>query len=462
MTWAYSPTCPYSPAQEDLTSAQKSSEDSAPSAMLSMIHTPKASSCPESETAGSTTHLSGTMSRHLTGDHGVDSWMSSLAASRAKICPSPESGKESSKEIEVGYGSSLPGSYAKWDRGSSSWKTYQGSLLGGLESFSETWPRWGLMRSGKCYQPQRSELPICESESGLWATPLAADAIGSHGGGQRRSLRTDIWKWKHGQFSGPANWPTPNVCGLYNKKGASKKSGDGLASAVKRFPTPMASDGERGIRTPARAARERARRRHVQDLPTAVGGALNPMWVELLMGWPKNWTVIDETTRRWLDALRKLRSKAGTKKIRKTFGGQANISSQTTLQPDMREQSQDFKAEKLPLESEKISEGSVRGLRIDKENTCPSCGSEPNEQRSEEPADALHSLPSFLAQDDRANRQEAFENAWSPGWEDGVTRVAHGVAFRAHRLRCLGNGVVPQQAAPAWERIKKIHEARIR
>lgn len=30
----------------------------------------------------------------------------------------------------------------------------------------------------------------------MWATPSASDAVGSHGGGQGRSLRTDIWKWK--------------------------------------------------------------------------------------------------------------------------------------------------------------------------------------------------------------------------------------------------------------------------
>ena len=47
-------------------------------------------------------------------------------------------------------------------------------------------------------------------------------------------------------------WPTPTVCGNYNRKGASATSGDGLA--------------------------------------TVVGGALNPTWVEWLMGWPLGWT----------------------------------------------------------------------------------------------------------------------------------------------------------------------------
>ena len=45
------------------------------------------------------------------------------------------------------------------------------------------------------------------------------------------------------------------------------------------------------------------------------------------------------------------------------------------------------------------------------------------------------------------------------GWwstEPDVGRVAHGVAFRVDRLRCTGNGVVPQQSVPAWGLIKKI------
>jgi hypothetical protein len=33
-------------------------------------------------------------------------------------------------------------------------------------------------------------------------------------------------------------FPTPTVCGNYNRKGASKTSGDGLATVVQRFPTP--------------------------------------------------------------------------------------------------------------------------------------------------------------------------------------------------------------------------------
>ena len=43
--------------------------------------------------------------------------------------------------------------------------------------------------------------------------------------------------------------------------------------------------------------------------------------------------------------------------------------------------------------------------------------------------------------------------------EPDVGRVAHGVVFRVDRLRCCGNGVVPQQALPAWEKIIEMAES---
>jgi hypothetical protein len=43
--------------------------------------------------------------------------------------------------------------------------------------------------------------------------------------------------------------------------------------------------------------------------------------------------------------------------------------------------------------------------------------------------------------------------------EPGMGRVVDGLAHRVDRLRCTGNGVVPQQAAPAWQRLKDIAEA---
>lgn len=108
-------------------------------------------------------------------------------------------------------------------------------------------------------------------------------------------------------------WPTITVCGNDNRAGLSPTSGDGLATAVRRFPTVRTTDGERGGRgdliqavrgnankhfkmfpTPTRADGRggpgNSGREGGNNLRTEVKGALNPAWVEYLMGWPCNWT----------------------------------------------------------------------------------------------------------------------------------------------------------------------------
>ena len=49
------------------------------------------------------------------------------------------------------------GSFVKYDPDSSLWRTHQCSLLGDLDEFLETWPQWGLMRDGECWEQQMLE-----------------------------------------------------------------------------------------------------------------------------------------------------------------------------------------------------------------------------------------------------------------------------------------------------------------
>ena len=91
-------------------------------------------------------------------------------------------------------------------------------------------------------------------------------------------------------------WPTPTVKGNYNKQGLSKKSGDGLATAVKKmWPTPTTRDHKGGYV----GGRIRNGKVSWDTLDVAVqhtdnqsktAGALNPTWVEWLMGFPTGWT----------------------------------------------------------------------------------------------------------------------------------------------------------------------------
>ena len=210
---------------------------------------------------------SGTTSAPLTGSHGLDVWMSSLAAFRAKTSASPERG-QGSPASDQGSGVNLLGSFARFDPVTSSWKTPQLSLLGGSEQFLETWPRWGLMRDGVCSEQmkppsrliaERSRSSTIAIESGSWVSERA---------------------------------PTPTVCGNYNRKGASATSGNGLATWTKqRLPTPTVHDSkamglsELNRKSPCLAAMLKWPENGQQP-----GGLLNPEWVEWLMGWPIGWT----------------------------------------------------------------------------------------------------------------------------------------------------------------------------
>jgi hypothetical protein len=91
-------------------------------------------------------------------------------------------------------------------------------------------------------------------------------------------------------------WPTPTLNGNYNRKGASATSGDGLATAVKMWATPSASDNrDRGNRlTPAIKRRiEKGKQVMLSMSVSETSGALNPTWVEWLMGFPLGWTDLD-------------------------------------------------------------------------------------------------------------------------------------------------------------------------
>jgi hypothetical protein len=88
----------------------------------------------------------------------------------------------------------------------------------------------------------------------------------------------------------PQRAPTPTVDGNYNRKGLSKDSGDGLATFVRKLPTPCATDHKTGYPdSPAGRAQRAQRAKPLRDT-AAPGGQLNPTWVEWLMGWPLGWT----------------------------------------------------------------------------------------------------------------------------------------------------------------------------
>ena len=163
----------------------------------------------------------------------------------------------------------------------------------------------------------------------------------------------DVREERNPPVSGGDLWPTPSVRGNYNRKGLSPHSGDGLATAVKLWPTPRAgktdgyssegyrptllqavqrdwptpkaSDGPHGGPNMRDSAGNPALPAAVHlagknwptprgqsatgagkhgtggpDLQTQAGGMLNPDWVEILMGFDIGWTDPNcDTTTSW-------------------------------------------------------------------------------------------------------------------------------------------------------------------
>ena len=99
---------------------------------------------------------------------------------------------------------------ATFDRNSSSWRTSQTSLValvnneaGGLDKFSATWPRSGLMRNGIAYRRPQSALHMVGTEFGCLPTPTKSDASAHHSDIQRfDSLSVELRK-THGHPSRP-------------------------------------------------------------------------------------------------------------------------------------------------------------------------------------------------------------------------------------------------------------------
>ena len=177
-------------------------------------------------------------------------------------------------------------SFASLEPESRSWKTSQHSVLGGLEPYSETWPRSGLMRSGTAYLLPPLVPLTAATESGLWPTPRAEDS--EQTGGHRGKPDT--------LTSAARLWPTPRAidgrsAGPGTSNGALLRRGNArnLAEETQMdasFPTPSANDWK-GSSKPGQ------RRGQLTDPAMGAipaGGSLNPTWVEWLMGFPLGWT----------------------------------------------------------------------------------------------------------------------------------------------------------------------------
>lgn len=174
-----------------------------------------------------------------------------------------------SLESEAGYGPSSRESFASYDPAMSLWKTSQLSFFEELTVYSATWPRAGMMRNGNAYPLRPLVLRTSGTAFSYWPTPTVPNGGRSPKGGM-----------------GPTGM-TPD----------GKKRQVDLQLAVRMverqlWPTPQARDYRTGM--PERYKGEQSLNGRRSNLNDAVGGQLNPMWVELLMGFPAGWTEVED------------------------------------------------------------------------------------------------------------------------------------------------------------------------
>lgn len=180
-------------------------------------------------------------------------------------------------------GANLTDSLASYDRATSSWRTSQRSLFGGFSEYLETWPRAGSMRNGTVFLRQPLAPLTDATECGSWPTPTCSDVMGTTEFHQRKEAKPEtnhaITLAQKVQWTERRQWPTPTVDDSNN---VTRQSGEfqSLTRAV-MFPTPCATDGDKG---------GRGEQRNSLPLNAVIGGALNPAWVEWLMGFPVGWT----------------------------------------------------------------------------------------------------------------------------------------------------------------------------
>ena len=240
MSWLYSQAL----VEEYLGENFSDGEQSAP---LSGSNTQQAYSAPDKMMGFSRLSRFGMTYKHLAESRGEELLTLYLAGFHAKTLAQQEKA-QALMESEAECGEKWRASFTKYDPDLRLWKTHQCSLLGDLEPFLETWPQWGLMRDGECWEQRTLEQTTRGTESGL--LPNVVDSF-----------------------------HTPNTTGLDGGSNSRKA----LKKRQEKLPTPTAHNAKE-CNSPSE------KNRNAPTLATHAGGKLNPMWVEWLMGWPLGWT----------------------------------------------------------------------------------------------------------------------------------------------------------------------------
>lgn len=242
------------------------------SALLRLSPMPQAFLPPDKMTAFSRPSRFGMIFAPLTESLGAELLMWFLAASHARTFQ-PLEKAQVSKEIDPASGGRWRELSVRYDRDSCSWKTHRSLWDEDLSACSLTLPKCGSMCAGVLSELLMLEHHTGATDAGLLPTPLASNTKAHHmrsGGRPARSY-----------------FPTPTASvGGPEPEG---KTGRKLATVVKSWPTPTVNDSKNCTLPPSQVKHDNIPGALLRDGEKA-GGALNPTWVEWLMGWPLGWT----------------------------------------------------------------------------------------------------------------------------------------------------------------------------
>jgi hypothetical protein len=216
-----------------------------------------------------------------------EKWIAFMQDSLAKILALLESRQAYLREPDQVFTEKSCGSLAWYDQSNSFWKTYQQSLVTDWEPYSETWPRWGMTQGGSAYVHPMSERRITETD-GSYSLPTPTAAMEapnkrSNTNGPKNLVEVAQGKWNH-------IWPTPRANSAMASTITPESAWDSkrfpnLETIVGRqmWPTPTAHNAKES-NAPSEA------KRNTPTLASQVGGKLNPLWIEWLMGFPIGFT----------------------------------------------------------------------------------------------------------------------------------------------------------------------------
>ena len=257
-----------------------------------------ACSCREWRAGKSMPHLSG-MTCLLCGGLCSRQWTLSQGAfhARTSALQAMERDWEAS-EADLCLNTSA--SLASADLDSYSWKTYQLSLFGGSTRYCWDSMRWGMMRDGQLFQPQKWAPRTEENESGYLPipgthvpTPTATAIANARKASTPGSMH--VVSLAHFAVMYPTPTATPYGSNQSPSEGATVRLSLDAMARNDRWPTPTCTDaGVMKARPPEKMVMRDGRKAlRAQNLGETLGGSLNPTWVEWLMGWPIGATVCE-------------------------------------------------------------------------------------------------------------------------------------------------------------------------